>query len=212
MEPQPHTATPSAPEASEPAPGREPDERLWLWAVLLVCSVAALVYLPWATHPTLRFSWAPLNYVAFIAMCGTVPAVILRLGTCLRWKWARWSLLALGSVVAIPASLMMLVTFLFLLVPTIVRGSDPSFEPVAELSATWKDYRLYRTNGGATTAFGLVLRREVTVLPGLRVVSHIYDAYPAAEGRLTRTSDTTGRLTIDAYSEFKPGEVYDFAL
>jgi hypothetical protein len=106
----------------------------------------------------------------------------------------------------------MLAMFMFLLVPTIVRGSDPSFEPVAELSATRQDYRLYRTNGGATNAFGLVLRKEIAVLPGLRVVSRVYESYPAAEGSLDRTSGTTGRLTIEAYNEYKPREVYDFIL
>lgn len=59
-------------------------------------------------------------------------------------------------------------------------GHNLSFDQFAETYWKGSFIRLYRTNGGATTAFGVVIRQERTVLPGLLHVRPLDDIYPCS--------------------------------
>jgi hypothetical protein len=65
------------------------------------------------------------------------------------------------------------------------QGVDYSFEKIDSLRVNDKNYVLYRTNGGATTAYGLVLRSEKEFISGINVVRAIYNKYKASESSLT---------------------------
>lgn len=67
---------------------------------------------------------------------------------------------------------------------TRTTGVDASLEPIASLSVSGSRLRVYRTNGGATTDFGIVVRHEMTLLPGLLLVRNIFDEYHVAEASL----------------------------
>ena len=112
----------------------------------------------------LRFAYAPLNYLAFIAITLAIPVTLGGFGVAARRPWQRW--LGLGACVlaSIPTGVVALVA-VFSLVDTVAQGQDPGFEPIGELQGRGMALRAYRTNGGATTDFGVVLRQERVVLP-----------------------------------------------
>jgi hypothetical protein len=61
----------------------------------------------------------------------------------------------------------------------ITRDVDYSFEPVQSIEIEGKHYQVYRTNGGATTSFGIVVREQTKLLPGLFYEKEVYAEYPA---------------------------------
>ncbi len=69
------------------------------------------------------------------------------------------------------------------------RGYDASFETVGTVSSGSFTYRLYRTNGGATTDYGLELRREFESPFGIKLVQTLWSKYHEFEGDLTLVSN-----------------------
>jgi hypothetical protein len=55
-----------------------------------------------------------------------------------------------------------------------VRG-DRSFARVAAVPTSRGTIVVYRTNGGALTSFGIVVRQQYTVFPGVLVVHNLAD-------------------------------------
>jgi hypothetical protein len=56
-------------------------------------------------------------------------------------------------------------------------GHDLSFEQFSELPWKGTAIRLYRTNGGATTDYGVVVRQERRLLPGIMLVRTVDSFY-----------------------------------
>lgn len=76
------------------------------------------------------------------------------------------------------------------------HGIDQSFEKINEVMVNDARYRLYRTNGGATTSFGLVLRRETELIKGVNMVRIMFSKYDASEGVLRILDEHRMELTI----------------
>ncbi len=94
--------------------------------------------------------------------------------------------------------------FLFLsgadLAGTIARGGkDYSFECINEIKYNAQKIKVYRTNGGATTAFGIIVREEKEILPGLLYVHKLFDRYPMETVGMKIENDTT-LLLMDTYN------------
>lgn len=90
-------------------------------------------------------------------------------------------------------------------------GQDTSFEKIDDQIMRGHHYRLYRTNGGATTSFGLVLRQESESFLGMKRVSVIKTAYPASDAKLEIMPSGLARLTIQPYGDGKQlGEIFEF--
>jgi hypothetical protein len=85
--------------------------------------------------------------------------------------------LVLGSIVGVAMAVGILA-----LLPEILRsGVDPSFERIRSVAGSRSQLVAYRTDGGATTSFGVVLREERTLLPGLRRIRRVDFVYPASD-------------------------------
>ena len=67
-------------------------------------------------------------------------------------------------------------------------GKDSGFECINELPYEGSLIKVYRTNGGATTSFGIIVRKETRILPGILFVKQYLDLYPG---------DTVGIKIID---------------
>ena len=67
-------------------------------------------------------------------------------------------------------------------------GEDSGFECINELPYEGSLIKVYRTNGGATTSFGIIVRKETRILPGILFVKQYLDLYPG---------DTVGIKIID---------------
>jgi Ca2+/Na+ antiporter len=80
-------------------------------------------------------------------------------------------------------------------------GINNSFKQLQEIPKNHKYYRLYLTDGGATTAQGIELREE-TVLPlGLKLISPIFKKYKAKEASIKFIAPNTLKIEIQPYSK-----------
>lgn len=92
------------------------------------------------------------------------------------------------------------------------NGKDLTFEKMDEIQGESNYYRLYRTNGGATTSFGLVLRKEKPIIFGLKLVSPIKSFKPASIGKLEKLTPVSARLVVLPNGFGKGEQIYDFSL
>jgi hypothetical protein len=117
----------------------------------------------------------------------------------------------IGSAALIPVSLvsapLLLSTMFFLGLgnPVLVSDVDYSFERLRQEQVAKQAFGVFRTNGGATTSFGIVVRRERVIIPGLLAVKEICSCYPADDVRLMRVNAHTLRCAFPAYSPDEPG-------
>jgi hypothetical protein len=146
------------------------------WTVALLLAGGSAIFFWQLRHPIVRFESSVANEILGFA-----------LGLCLPWLTAaeifrigRWWSKAIAFTAVIP---LLLYSGVFLLGSamtgsTYKNGRDLSFDRFAE--AHWKgsEVRFYRTNGGATTDFGVVIRQERSLLPGVLLVRRLDDFYP----------------------------------
>ncbi len=170
--------------------------------------LAAVSLLLWNDIPiAVRFVNPAFNFW-YVPLASTL--VILAVGVNLRWQ-LKPSVLAANSALLIIVSLpfMLISFFAHLAVSDVTKyGYDPSFEPIQTVSTQSGDYRLYRTNGGATTAFGIVVRKERQILQGLLLVREVYSEYMVYEARLVQTQNGL-QLLVEEYGSQKPGHIVE---
>lgn len=94
-------------------------------------------------------------------------------------------------------------------VTDVSREEDLRFEPVWRQQQGASALVLYRTNCGATCSFGLVLRQERRVVPGLRMVRHLGDWYPAYSATLSRILPNEIRVDVPPYGDRRPNPIID---
>jgi hypothetical protein len=184
--------------------------RVSILAIALVASAAGLFLLLGGNLP-LRFAYAPLNYLAYAAFLLSIPATIFALSLAASMRWLKILGIVMAALAFLPTGLLSLFATLQM-AEAAVKGKDLSFEQLAELKGRSTTFRVYRSNGGATTDFGVVLRQERTILPGLKYVRIIHSRYHAKEASLVSSSDGKGRLTIEPYGENQTVETFAFAL
>jgi hypothetical protein len=155
-----------------------------VWAALP--SAATALFLWQLRHPAIRFSSPLVNFVIGSALAFVLPWGAARM----LWSAGRrhWSRVIRVCIVAllIPYSLIALVgsamsAFAFR------GGHDLSFDRVAELPWDGTFVRLYRTDGGATTDYGIVVRHERGIVPGIMLVRTLDLFYPCASLDLAAT-------------------------
>ena len=174
---------------------------------VVVTIIVALVELP----AVARFEYAPANYAVVTALALAVPCLLIWLSLTLLAKrnWWRWVLCAAAFLVSIPFVLFALFASMEL-ASVAAKSVDLSFEPVGELQSEHAAYRVYRTNGGPTTSFGIVLRREHSLAPGLKLVTVVRNFYPASDATLERLPSGLFRLTVAPYGQGDKGQVFEF--
>lgn len=158
-----------------------------------------------------RFEAAWLNYASFILLALAAPALLLRLAIgYLKGVW-RWLTISIAAVILLPVSLIVLYAASDM---SEIYGSgvDLSFEKIKEIKSGGHYYRLYRTNGGATTSYGLALRKEFLILPGVKLISLLQGFYPAYEARFEQVEPSKMRLIVSPYKPEGKEKVYEFSL
>jgi hypothetical protein len=158
---------------------------------------ASTIFLWQLRHPVVRFASPVANelfgFVLGLCLPWLTVVAIFRIG---RW----WS-----KAAAVAALLPLLVySFVFLLFSTMAgfayrNGHDLSFDRFAETH--WKEsvVGFYRTNGGATTDFGVVIQQEKVLLPGVLLVRKLDDFSPC--GSLDGTATDLGITVTDQGSK-----------
>ena len=168
---------------------------------MLVACVSAIVALN-VLETTPRFEDAPLNYASVIVLALSVPAVLFWLAFAALASWARWTVAVMATALFIPLGFFSWFACLELQ-SVVAAGVDKSFEQISQLKGEHTVYRVYRTNGGATTAYGIILRKERSVLPGVKLVSVVRAYDRAHDATLQRLPSGTIELRVAPYG---PGE------
>jgi hypothetical protein len=150
-------------------------------------SAVTILFLWQPRRPVIRFSAPLVNFVV-----GSALAFLLPWGAaCMIWEAGRRRNRVLAAcivVLLIPYSLVVLLGSATTAM-AFKGGHDMSFDRIAELAWDGTSVRLYRTDGGATTDYGVVARQERRILPGLMLVRTLDDFYPCASLDLEATRD-----------------------
>jgi hypothetical protein len=152
-------------------------QRKVLFFILL--PLLAFILLSW-WEEWLRFDSPRLNYLVFGA------TVVLG------WFVPKHPFSRPTLIISIPVNILkfavlpaLFVGWLFLVliwVPAVlVDDIDYSYEKMQLIKVANDNYQVYRTNGGATTSYGVVVRKEVPLIGGLNYVQTVFGAYPASE-------------------------------
>ena len=166
----------------------------------------AVVHLFW---PGLRFEYGALNYAVFIVLHLLLPPLLLLLAFSLHGKYSRITAFVLAATVALPTGLLSF-SAAGELIEVLSFDTDPSLQPIAEMSHGEFTYRLYRTNYNPLKAHGMLLRKEQTLIAGVKLVSDVKGFYGTRDGDLQALEDGLARVTTKpAHSQAKV-EVFEF--
>jgi len=99
----------------------------------------------------------------------------------------------LGPIAALSAGLCLVNIFLLSLwIPDVLlHDHDASFELLRTERVGTETFSVFRTNGGAMTSFGIVVRRDRPLLPGVVWTSHACSCSPAFDVSLSRVDRST---------------------
>ena len=92
--------------------------------------------------------------------------------------------------------------------PDYIKGKDYSFEKILTYKIGKNQLSVYRTNGGATTDFGIVIRKEEKILPGLLYTKIIYSRYRACNAELYKINNKKIKCIIPKYGNIKEDTLY----
>jgi len=171
-------------------------------SIIALISVLNMIDMP----VELRFEKVEYNYVFAMALCVALPLSIFFMTCLLKERWKMYVGVGFSILLALPS-------FLTYYVASVdyedIRneGVDASFEKIDEVAVGDSVIRLYRTNGGATTSFGLVARRETKLIQGINVVEVLFSKYKASEGTMKLIDEFSIELKIQPYSENEGVEV-----
>lgn len=123
---------------------------------------------------------------------------------CILWSLCRRTKLlkVSGFLVALAAAVPSFIVFIFAAgdySEIKQSGVDNSFAELNRLNVNDDNYVLYRTDRGATTSYGLVLRLEREIGFGIHAVKVVHSKYKAAEGQLELLSESQIKMQIQPY-------------
>jgi hypothetical protein len=174
------------------------------------CCAGTIIFLWQVRYPVLRFSSPILNeiigFVLAIGLPWITAITVFRIGT------------RSSKIIFLAAALPLLYYSAIVFLGTAMtgfaykNGRDLSFDQFMELQWRGSDVRLYRTDGGATTDYGVVIRQERKVFPGIMLIRPIDTFYHCYS--LNATSTETGISVTDQHSECRsfPGQRREYTL
>ena len=141
------------------------------WYFSLITAYGAILFN--VVVPIVRLTVSEANLAAlFLAQLLPVGAFIVAF---IGWRGLRRVVAVLASV----PLLLMAVPGAMILPVGAFMGAGLEDERLQTIATGWSRVTVYRTNGGATTAFGITVRQECPVLPGVLVVHQLAHEYPA---------------------------------
>lgn len=169
--------------------------RRWFkWA-----GIAYLIFLANVMFPTVLFEDGRLNRT----VCAIAQIVPITAWTYIVLRWNGWRLVC-GGIGLLPV---------VLLATCVAIGSladnafEPGFDRTHHIELGWTQVAAYQTNGGATTSFGMNVRQERRLFPGVLLVRELANVYPAYSVTIERPSNRIIRLTFPPYDGRRPTPV-----
>jgi hypothetical protein len=169
-----------------------PRRRAIAFIGLLLAGFAAVVA-NWH-HEVLRFSLPVLNPLALLAGL-TLPIIaVVAAASRLSGWWRGTTLLLL--VVPVVYSVFAGFVVAFHLAMVIDDGTDRSFEALGVVPVEGGRVSIYRTNCGATCNYGVAVRQERSLLPGVLLVRRLPGFYPAYAATVETLGPRTVRVSV----------------
>lgn len=174
-----------------------------MWVGGLLGAWAAVV--AHAEAPVVVTTSAWLNGGLVAGLLVGLPLAAFWHGARLPHAWAKAAaILTLGPLTVACGAL---ATFAAVMLPPqgTAYGGGGDFERVGQLRLPHSAVAAYRTNGGATTDFGIVVRQEREIVPGaLLLVRRVYGRYHAHDAALASAGPGRVRVHVPAYGESPP--------
>jgi len=158
--------------------------------LIVVASAIFALGLLNAFFPILRFSIDLANTVATIFIL-TIPLFLLLLSFFMPNKRVK-----IVIIVALLPVVGLCFIGQFFLWPVNATGYRP-FDPISIVAVNGTQVVAYRTDAGATTDFGIVVRQQRRLMPGLLVVRNLYSEYHAHDARLEIAGPAAVRIIMD---------------
>ena len=156
-----------------------------------------------AIYAVLRTS-SPLVNHSIMLLILLIPLVLLVLAVAIKPTWLK----TIVIVGILPLLFLSALSGFFAAIELShiwTTGQDQSFVPITSVKLQSSRVVVYRTDGGATTSFGIVARHERVLFPGILLVRNIYHVYPGSEAQLTIIDPTTIKIVSPPYdSERRP--------
>ena len=165
-------------------PSRRSALLLTLLTTALLVPVQAILGLPFQV----RFGHPAANHVALALVLVLIPTLIFWTAIFVQNKWLRRSGMCVAVLLTIPS--LLISAFVIFTAPKQSEVVDSSYQLLSEVSNGSVVYRLYRTDCGATCAYGLSLRKERELLLGTKLVSPLWSLDRADKGNLVITGLT----------------------
>ena len=139
--------------------------------LVLLLGVLLVILVNWRL-PILRFTnhWANAAFALLVSLIPLllIGAGIVHLGQ-YRNRWVSVPL-ALGLLL-LSLPLFAVVVFEAFTLPPFANEDDGSFAKIEQIDP---QLAVYRTNGGATMAYGIVVRQKQSILPGVLLVKQVF--------------------------------------
>lgn len=133
-------------------------------------------------YPVIRFDSRLLNNV-FGMFVLLIPIILIIKGFGFRSRAAK----IINTLIwVIPSLLGVLISIM--IIPLL---SANSFEPIKSLSLNHSNIVAYRTNGGGATSFGIKVRQEKNIIPGIKLVKTVYSQYPKDNVDMIKTGENS---------------------
>jgi hypothetical protein len=146
-------------------------------ALVLISAISAQAMLGLPYRP--RFGNPTANYWAVAVLAALTPLLAYFVARTIAAKWPRRIGLIGALALMLPCSL---VSSCAMFEAPLPAHRDTSYQLLSEAHDGAVAYRLYRTNCGATCAYGLDLREEMDLRWGAKLVSPMWSLYRASEG------------------------------
>jgi hypothetical protein len=171
--------------------------RRWGWIVLVVVLLGLWVafVVNWRS-PTVRLSVGWLNPFAFL-LAMALPTVALVVVWSLRGPTPRAERTRRTVAMALCLPAIVVSAPLMLLAALDLAFGGVARDPIDRVAVGSTRVVVYRTNGGATTAYGILVREERPILPGVLRVAELASAYRAAHARVELLDSHHVRVTIE---------------
>jgi hypothetical protein len=169
--------------------------RRWLkWVAVVYVIIFAN-----ALFPTVLFEDDRLNRTVF----ATAQIVPIMVWTYIVLRWNGWRL-ACAGIGLFPAVLVALCLAIGSLAESLFK---PGFERTHHIEIGWTQVAAYQTNGGAMTSFGMIVRQERRLFPGVMLIRELANVYPAYSVTIEHPSNRIIRLTFPPYDGRRPTPV-----
>jgi len=146
-----------------------------------------VIYALWALnyfHPVIRFQFSIINQIFSLGV-QLIPLVLLINGFRFKHIFAK----IVNSVISIIFSSIGIVIVIIILLGIFTLNVNEAFMPIQKVQIGSNFIVVYRTNGGATTDYGIVVRQEKEIVKGVLLVKDLYRKYHMYDVSIKKLGD-----------------------